>query len=176
MPFRSQAQRRFMYAKHPNIAKRWTKEYPDQGRLPQKVKAKTKRVPIIVDKKRKTPNFGETFYDKKNKPTKVNIYLKTHFKKGKLDKAELASTIKHELMHVAHPTMTEKKIYKATAKTKIPEKEQDKLIAKLPKRKINYKVGALKRKFKMKASEGKEPGSFINQANLKKRVAIMGLV
>lgn len=27
MPFRSEAQRRFMWAKHPEIAKRWTKEY-----------------------------------------------------------------------------------------------------------------------------------------------------
>ena len=26
MPFKSEAQRRFMYAKHPEIAKRWTKE------------------------------------------------------------------------------------------------------------------------------------------------------
>lgn len=27
MPFRSEKQRRFMYAKHPDIAKRWTEEY-----------------------------------------------------------------------------------------------------------------------------------------------------
>jgi len=27
MPFRSAAQRRYMYAKHPAIAKRWTKKY-----------------------------------------------------------------------------------------------------------------------------------------------------
>lgn len=27
MPFRSEKQRRFMWAKHPKIAKRWTKEY-----------------------------------------------------------------------------------------------------------------------------------------------------
>lgn len=27
MPFRSEEQRRFMWAKHPEIAKRWTKKY-----------------------------------------------------------------------------------------------------------------------------------------------------
>lgn len=37
MPFQSQAQRRFMYAKHPEIAKRWSAEYPNQGALPQHV-------------------------------------------------------------------------------------------------------------------------------------------
>ena len=35
MPFKSDAQRRFMYAKHPEIAKRWSKEYPNQGKLPE---------------------------------------------------------------------------------------------------------------------------------------------
>ena len=27
MPFKSEAQRRFLFAKHPEIAKRWTQEY-----------------------------------------------------------------------------------------------------------------------------------------------------
>lgn len=36
MPFKSQAQRRFMYSQHPEIAKRWSKEYPNQGKLPEK--------------------------------------------------------------------------------------------------------------------------------------------
>jgi len=27
MPFRSEKQRRYMYARHPEIAKRWTKKY-----------------------------------------------------------------------------------------------------------------------------------------------------
>ncbi len=38
MPFKSEQQRKFMYAKHPSIAKRWSKEYPNQGKLPKKVK------------------------------------------------------------------------------------------------------------------------------------------
>lgn len=35
MPFKSKAQRRFMHAKHPAIAKRWEKETPP-GKLPEK--------------------------------------------------------------------------------------------------------------------------------------------
>lgn len=40
MPFKSEAQRRFMYAEHPDIAKRWSAEYPDQGKLPAHAKKK----------------------------------------------------------------------------------------------------------------------------------------
>ncbi len=35
MPFKSEAQKRFMFAKHPKIAKKWSKEYPDKGKLPE---------------------------------------------------------------------------------------------------------------------------------------------
>jgi hypothetical protein len=35
MPFVSEAQRRLMYAKHPEIARRWSKEYPNQKKLPE---------------------------------------------------------------------------------------------------------------------------------------------
>ncbi|NBT59439.1 hypothetical protein EBT16_11710, partial [bacterium] len=34
MPFRSEKQRRFLWAKHPEIAKRWAHEYPNQKNLP----------------------------------------------------------------------------------------------------------------------------------------------
>ena len=34
MPFRSEKQRRFMWAEHPSIAKRWAHEYPKQRNLP----------------------------------------------------------------------------------------------------------------------------------------------
>jgi hypothetical protein len=34
-PFVSEAQRRFLYAKHPEIAKRWSREFPGQKNLPQ---------------------------------------------------------------------------------------------------------------------------------------------
>jgi hypothetical protein len=36
MPYRSQAQRRFMHARHPGIAHRWDKEYPNQKGLPER--------------------------------------------------------------------------------------------------------------------------------------------
>lgn len=37
MPFKSEAQRRFMYAKHPKIAKKWEKHTPKGKKLPEKV-------------------------------------------------------------------------------------------------------------------------------------------
>lgn len=36
MPFKSQAQRRFMFAKHPKIASRWAKHTPKGSKLPEK--------------------------------------------------------------------------------------------------------------------------------------------
>lgn len=38
MPFKSEAQRRFMYSQHPRMAKRWEKETPKGADLPEKVK------------------------------------------------------------------------------------------------------------------------------------------
>lgn len=38
MPMKSQAQRRFLHAKHPEIAKRFEKETPKGKKLPKKVK------------------------------------------------------------------------------------------------------------------------------------------
>lgn len=38
MPFKSKAQQRMMFAKHPQIAKRWAKETPNVQRLPEKAK------------------------------------------------------------------------------------------------------------------------------------------
>jgi hypothetical protein len=35
MPFRSEKQRRFLWAEHPDIAKRWAREYPKQRNLPE---------------------------------------------------------------------------------------------------------------------------------------------
>lgn len=43
MPYKSDAQRKFMHAKHPEIAKRWDKETPKKGKsLPAKVAKPTK--------------------------------------------------------------------------------------------------------------------------------------
>ena len=40
MPFKSRAQQKFMYAKHPKIAQRWAKETPSFKTLPKKVRRK----------------------------------------------------------------------------------------------------------------------------------------
>lgn len=40
MPFKSQAQRKFMYAKHPEMAKEWEEKTPKGKKLPKKVKKK----------------------------------------------------------------------------------------------------------------------------------------
>lgn len=37
MPYKSDAQRKFMHLKHPGIAKRWDKEYPNQKGLPEHI-------------------------------------------------------------------------------------------------------------------------------------------
>jgi len=36
VPYQSDAQRRFMHAKHPDIAKRWDKKYGKTGDLPER--------------------------------------------------------------------------------------------------------------------------------------------
>ncbi len=95
------------------------------------------------------------------KTNKIEVNVKAH--KG--DKAELASTLAHEILHVKHPKMTEKEVYKRTAKTKISPQEQTKLLAKLRRKKHNYKVGALKRKFKLGPGK-REPGDFIKAVNV----------
>jgi hypothetical protein len=35
MPFQSEAQRRFLWLKHPEIARKWAKESPGQQELPR---------------------------------------------------------------------------------------------------------------------------------------------
>lgn len=37
MPFKSEAQRKFLFAKHPTIAKRWAKHTPKGADLPEHV-------------------------------------------------------------------------------------------------------------------------------------------
>jgi len=39
-PFRSQAQRRYMFAKHPKIAREFAAKTPKANKLPEKVKRK----------------------------------------------------------------------------------------------------------------------------------------
>lgn len=46
MPFKSEAQRRLLWAKHPDIAQRWADEYPGQKNLPKHVGKKKKSSPL----------------------------------------------------------------------------------------------------------------------------------
>jgi hypothetical protein len=50
MPYKSEAQRRFLHMKHPNIAKRWDKKYGKPKKLPYHVK-KRRRAPQYKGKK-----------------------------------------------------------------------------------------------------------------------------
>ena len=43
MPFKSQAQRKFMYAKHPKLAKEFEEKTPKGKSLPKKVKKNGKK-------------------------------------------------------------------------------------------------------------------------------------
>ena len=43
MPFKSQSQRKFMYAKHPEMAKQWQEHTPEGKKLPKKVKKADKK-------------------------------------------------------------------------------------------------------------------------------------
>lgn len=38
MPFKSQAQRKFLFAKHPKIARRWAAHTPKGRKLPKRVR------------------------------------------------------------------------------------------------------------------------------------------
>lgn len=42
MPFKSEAQRRFLFAQHPEIAERWAHKYGTPEHLPKHVKKKKK--------------------------------------------------------------------------------------------------------------------------------------
>ncbi len=54
MPFVSQAQRRFLFSQHPEVAKRWSKKYGMPKNLPEKIGNKLwKRKKKIENKKKK---------------------------------------------------------------------------------------------------------------------------
>lgn len=50
MPYKSEAQRRFMHARHPEIAKRWDREYPNQKKLPARAKGPGKVKPRVASR------------------------------------------------------------------------------------------------------------------------------
>lgn len=176
MPYQSMAQMRWAHTPAGVKAlggKKRVKEW-DRATKGRKLPARVPKhkIKISISKKR-SGNFAEM-----NPATnKIKINIKKHIKNGKLDKAELASTVKHEMLHVTHPHMTEKEVYKKTAKTKIPPQEQSKLLGMLKRKAVNSKVGALKRKYKL-GKVDVSPGTFISKMNSQKatpkKVAIMG--
>jgi len=52
MPFRSQAQRRYMYKYLPEIAKRWEKE-TTSGVLPKRIHPKKTKTTLLTQRRRK---------------------------------------------------------------------------------------------------------------------------
>jgi hypothetical protein len=52
MPFKSKAQQKYMFAKKPEMAKRWAKETPDIKTLPEKAGAKKSKTKEKVGKKK----------------------------------------------------------------------------------------------------------------------------
>lgn len=59
MPFKSESQRRYLYANHPEVAKEFEKETPKDAELPKYVKgspAAKKRVNVVNGLKRAFPS------------------------------------------------------------------------------------------------------------------------
>lgn len=125
------------------------------GAMKMKKKAK-----LVVNNNMKA--FGQM----NPKTNKVEINVKKH--KG--DKTELANSIHHELLHVKHPNMSEKDVAnKADTETlQMTPAQKSALVAKIRGKKLHYKQGAMKRKFKLGRMEAK-PGTFIDQMNIKKK-------
>lgn len=170
MPFRSKAQERFLFARHPSIAKEFANATPKGARLPERIKKK-KKPSIIV--KNHLKEFGN--YNERTRRIEINV------KKHKGDRAQLADTIDHELNHVKHPRASERWIRKKTHRDdmKMSYEDKNRLLAKIRMKKLNYRVGVIKRKYKMDPANV-EPGAMIRKANeskLSRRdIAIRGLV
>ncbi len=176
MPYVSDKQRRFFHspgAKKAGISAATVSEF-DQASKGRSL-SKKKKMPTVTVNNRLKGSFGATEIVG-NKPTKIEVNVKRH--KG--DKAELADTIHHEMMHAKHPNMKEKTVRNKTAndmKT-MSQAEKDKLVAKVRRKKLNYATGAVKRKLKIGAATT-EPGELISKAKSmgrEQRVSIMGAV
>ena len=74
-PFRSKSQMAYLYANHPDIAKRWSKEFPDQNtkKLPKHVKKPNVKKPV-----NKKPNKPNNLGKKPNKGPKGHHWKHHH--------------------------------------------------------------------------------------------------
>jgi len=92
--------------------------------------------PIIKVNNRLKGDWGTTDTTPGKRPV-IQINVKKHkadpFKKRYTLKQALADTMTHELMHAKHPRMTEKSVYKKTAKKmrSISKAEINKLVNKI---------------------------------------------
>lgn len=95
--------------------------------------------------------------------------IEVNVKKHQGNRSELADTVRHELNHMKNPKASEKKIIKKTKidMSKMSWGEKEALIKKVRNKKMNYKGGALKRKFKMGRTKV-EPGEYISAMNKSK--------
>lgn len=125
----------------------------------------------ILNKKLGGRTLGKTEFNNKGKATKVTVDVKKH--RG--DKKELASTIKHELLHVKHPKMTEKEVYKKSAKTRIKPKEERSLVSKL-KGSLRSKVSKAQKDIKAGKKVSFQPGELLRKAQDIKKEESLSLI
>lgn len=159
MPYVSDAQRRFFHspgAKKAGITSSEVSEFDSASKGMKLPSRKKKKAKIVVNNKMKA--YGQM--DPKTNKVEINVA------KHKGDKTELANSIHHELLHVKHPSMSEKDVAnKADRDTiQMSPAEKNALVAKVRGKKLHYKQGAMKRKFKLGRMEAK-PGTFIDQMN-----------
>jgi len=96
MPFRSEKQRRFLWAEHPEIAKRWAHEYPESN----------KGLPMYADKKTsesEKKSALEVLNGVINKTRCISILDNAVFS-GQNSKAALDKTVRVELPQTEGPT------------------------------------------------------------------------
>lgn len=76
MPFTSKAQARFMFARHPKIAKRWAKHTKDIKSLPKKVSEHMHKMPdghMMKDSEMRIKKKKKKGYDFKKAEKKLKV-------------------------------------------------------------------------------------------------------
>ncbi len=164
MPFVSQAQRKFLFAKHPRVAKEFASKTPKGAKLPEHVMKKSKKKSRMKVDNHLKGSYGETTISKNKTVIKINV------KKHKGNKAELADTIKHELLHAKHPKMHEKTVRKLTA-APMSKGEQARLL-------LKFREGKLRKKMNIGRDVAVAPGDLINKAKSMstRKVGALGLI
>ena len=61
MPFKSKAQQKWMFANHPDMAKRWAEHTPDIKELPETVKTAAELGRHVAQMQKEAINFGGLF-------------------------------------------------------------------------------------------------------------------